>query len=248
MKKYEAIFFDLFDTLILFDYSKLPTVNVNGKLFHSTASDVYDTFKSFEKDITFEDFHKPFVYSYQQFQELKKKELREYHNKHRFKIFLENIKSEKNTRNNKLLDELVKSHMDSLTKAMYFPTEHKVVLEYLKIKNYKMFIISNFDHSPTAISALEKFKIKDYFVDIFISDEIGWRKPHRKIFEFALNKTELDPFNVILIGDNYEADIIGSANKGIDSIWINTKNQIIEDKTIKPKYEISELVQLTEIL
>ncbi|NIP30268.1 MAG: HAD hydrolase-like protein, partial [Candidatus Dadabacteria bacterium] len=61
-------------------------------------------------------------------------------------------------------------------------------------------------------------------------------------------KTELDPFNVILIGDNYEADIIGSANKGIDSIWINTKNQIIEDKTIKPKYEISELVQLTEIL
>ena len=43
----EAVLFDLFDTLVLFDRSRLPEVRANGKTMRSTAGHLHQAFRPF---------------------------------------------------------------------------------------------------------------------------------------------------------------------------------------------------------
>ena len=90
-----------------------------------------------------------------------------------------------------------------------------------------------------------KFGIADFFEHIVISEEVGWRKPHRKIFEFALARLGEDPSDAIFIGDNPEADIMGPSDCGIDSVWVKRKEQFIQ---AEPKFIIEDLEDLKKII
>lgn len=111
-------------------------------------------------------------------------------------------------------------------------------------KKYKIRIITNgiarVQNSRISISPIDK-----YIDKIIISDEVGFEKPNRKIFEIAINgfKTE----EVLMVGDSLLADIKGANDIGIDSCWANFRNE--ENKTnIIPKYVINNINDLTKIL
>ena len=242
MKKYSAVFFDLFDTLVMFEPSLLPEVTVNGEPRHSTALHVFTQMRGSLGGMEFADFYTPFVESRGEVLELRKKDLKEYPSRKRFEIFLEKAGLEKNEN---LLERLVSSHMESLCGAIVYPEHHTEVLSYLKEKGYRLSVVSNFDHAPTARSLLEKFGIADFFEHTVISEEVGWRKPHRKIFEFALARLGENPQDAIFIGDNPEDDIAGSSGCGIDSVWIKRKEQLT---SAEPEFIIKNLRDLKEII
>ena len=52
---------------------------------------------------------------------------------------------------------------------------------------------------------------------------------------------------IIMIGDSLEADIKGGQNAGIDTCWVNLRNNV-NDTGIVPKYEVNKLEKLFEIL
>ncbi|MFC0561542.1 HAD family hydrolase [Halalkalibacter alkalisediminis] len=56
---------------------------------------------------------------------------------------------------------------------------------------------------------------------IFISDDIGYSKPHSKAFLTALDYFKIKPVNTVYIGDSWDNDILGSKDVGINPIWIN---------------------------
>ena len=242
MKKYSAVLFDLFDTLVMFEPSLLPKVTLNGKTWNSTAQHVFTRMRSSLGEMEFTDFYEPFVESHRELLELRKKDLREYPNRKRFEIFMEKIDLEGD---DGLLEKFVFSHMEGLCGAMVYPGHHTKVLLYLKEKGYRLSVVSNFDHAPTARELLRKFGIADFFEHIVISEEVGWRKPHRKIFEFALASLGESPSDVIFIGDDPEADIMGSSDCGIDSVWVKRREQPIQ---AKPKFIIKDLEDLKEII
>lgn len=242
MEKYSAVFFDLFDTLVMFEPSLLPEVTINGEIRNSTAKHVFTQMQSSLGGIEFSDFYTSFVESYTELLDLRKKDLKEYPNRKRFEIFLEKtgIKGDED-----LPDRFVRSHMQSLCKAVVYPEHHTEVLSYLKEKGYRLSLVSNFDHAPTVRELLGKFGIANFFEDIVISEEVGWRKPHRKIFESALAGLAESPQNAIFIGDNPEADITGSSEFGIDSVWVNRKEQ---PGGTEAKFTIKNLRELRDIL
>ena len=242
MKKYSALLFDLFDTLVMFKPSLLPKVTLNGEIWNSTAEHVFTEMRSSLGEMEFTDFYEPFVESHRELMELRKKDLREYPNRKRFEIFMEKMGLR---RDDGLLDRFVLSHMKSLSGAMVYPEHHTEVLLYLKEKGYRLSVVSNFDHAPTARELLRKFGIADFFEHTVISEEVGWRKPHRKIFEFALASLGENPSEVIFIGDNPEADIMGSSDCGIDSVWVKRREQFTQ---VKPKFTIKNLEDLKEII
>jgi len=242
MKEYSAVLFDLFDTLVMFEPSLLPKVTLNGKTWNSTAQHVFTRMRSSLGEMEFTDFYEPFVESHRELLELRKKDLREYPNRKRFEIFMERIGLKED---DSLLEKFVSSHMESLCGAMVYPEHHTEVLLYLKEKGYRLSVVSNFDHAPTALELLKKFGIADFFEHIVISEEVGWRKPHRKIFEFALASLGESPSDVIFIGDNPEADIMGSSGCGIDSVWVKRTEQFTQ---AKPKFIIKNLRDLKEII
>lgn len=242
MKKYSAVFFDLFDTLVMFEPSLLPKVTFNGETWNSTAQHVFTQMRKSLGGMEFADFYGPFVESHRELLELKQKDLREYPNRKRFEIFMEKtgLKGDDG-----LLEKFVRSHMESLSGAMVYSEHHTEILLYLKEKGYRLSVVSNFDHAPTARELLGKFGIADFFEHIVVSDEVGWRKPHRKIFEFALAELGESPSDVIFIGDNPEADIMGPSDCGIDSVWVKRREQ---PTFAEPKFIIKDLEDLKEII
>jgi len=247
MKKYKAVIFDLFDTLIDFDPSRLPEITIDGQRIRSTFLPVYEVFKDHYKHFAISKFHDSFVDSFNEFQQLKQRDNKEYHNRERFNLLLNKLNIQIDSDRAKLADAMVLAHMNSLGSTMEFPEENRRILNMIKKKHYKMAIISNFDHSPTAHQLLSKFRIKHFFSEIVISVEVGWRKPDSKIFNQALNRIDTTPAEAIYIGDNFFADVIGSKSIGMDVIWINRHEETVQFDNYIPDYEVSKLGDVFEL-
>tara|TARA_B000000532_G_C18876401_1_gene410841 strand:+ start:2059 stop:2748 length:690 start_codon:yes stop_codon:yes gene_type:complete len=116
------------------------------------------------------------------------------------------------------------------------------VLNYLRSK-YNLHIITNGFHKTQHIK-LEFSNLTPYFDQIITSEQAGVKKPHKKIFEFALSKANANSEESVYIGDDLEVDILGCQNCGIDGVYFNPKK--IEHQE-NPKYEISCLSELKKL-
>ncbi|CAN5172292.1 YjjG family noncanonical pyrimidine nucleotidase [soil metagenome] len=98
--------------------------------------------------------------------------------------------------------------------------EHtREILEYLYPK-YSLHIITNgFEEVQT--SKLNNSNIASFFKTVTTSEEAGVKKPHEDIFKMALQKSKADKSNSIMIGDSFEADIIGATNFGLPAIFFD---------------------------
>ena len=92
------------------------------------------------------------------------------------------------------------------------------LLEYLKQKRYYLSIITN-GFSEVQVQKLETSGISAFFSSIFISENVKAPKPGKEIFEAAVKSTNAKKQKSIMIGDDWEVDILGAYNYGIDSIY-----------------------------
>lgn len=67
--------------------------------------------------------------------------------------------------------------------------------------------------------------IADLFDAVLISEEIGITKPDRAIFNAALCRLDCAQGDAVMVGDNWEADVMGATAAGIAAIWFNRFNQ-----------------------
>lgn len=95
------------------------------------------------------------------------------------------------------------------------------VLDYLHGR-YDVAIITN-GFKEVQYDKIRKSELSKYFRKIFISEEIGAQKPGRQIFEYAIKSMNAPKKSALMIGDSWEADIIGAMNFGIDQIYYNPK-------------------------
>lgn len=123
-----------------------------------------------------------------------------------------------------MTDEVFVEHfMNTYFKLV--PTKSKLMpgaieaLEYL-YKKYPLYIVSN-GFTEMQYQKMESGGITHYFKQVFLSDEIGVNKPDKRIFQFVLNAIQLNPSEVVMIGDNYDTDIVGAKNSGIDQIHLD---------------------------
>lgn len=114
----------------------------------------------------------------------------------------------------------------------------KEILEYLKPK-YKMHIITN-GFKEVQQGKLNQSDINHYFETVTNSEMVGVKKPNPRIFQHALDKARVKAENSIMIGDNYEADILGALDAGIDAICFNYHNENLHE-------DIKEINSLNEI-
>lgn len=86
-------------------------------------------------------------------------------------------------------------------------------------------------------------ELNHYFETIIISEEAGFSKPDKRIFELALKKLNVEPEDALFVGDDLEKDIGGCQNTGIKGIWFNPQRNN-NDTEIKPYAEIKSLAEL----
>ena len=143
--------------------------------------------------------------------------------------------------------------MHLITQAHWIPEADALcTLENLREKGYRLALISNASDDPNTQVLVDKLGARVCFEVIISSAALGIRKPNPKIFEDALKRMNLPPESVAMVGDTLGADILGANNAGIFSIWITrragTSGNRAYAKIIFPDAYIENLSDLPKLL
>lgn len=118
------------------------------------------------------------------------------------------------------------------------------LLDHLKPR-YRMHILSN-GFREVQYKKIENSGLRTYFDKIILSEDARANKPHPDIFTFALKNTNARRDQTIMIGDSWEADILGAFQSRIAQIWFNSRQD--EAEGFQPTYTVRRLVEIKQIL
>lgn len=118
--------------------------------------------------------------------------------------------------------------------------------------NMRLGIISNAGDEANVQRLIDKTGLRPFVDPILISAAEGIRKPHRALFEKVLGSWQLEPQQVVMVGDNLEADIYGAEQVGMDSIWLTAEIadpwRQQRESAIVPRRQAVSLQQVGEML
>ncbi|MDA9312501.1 YjjG family noncanonical pyrimidine nucleotidase [Vicingaceae bacterium] len=118
----------------------------------------------------------------------------------------------------------------------------KEVLDYLK-PNYEMHVITNGFVEAQQVK-INNSGLDKYFTEVVVSDGLGYRKPDKRIFDYAFEKSGATAENSIMIGDDYGPDVLGAKEVGMDQVYFTKELQKDEAAT----FVIHSLLELKNIL
>jgi putative hydrolase of the HAD superfamily len=137
------------------------------------------------------------------------------------------------------------AHMTHLAAQTELPPAHLELLNDLAGR-YRLGLVSNFDHAPTAHAILSQHGVRGCFAATVISDEFGRRKPHPAIFHAALNQLDISADEALFVGDTPADDVCGAQAVGLDVAWLNRQGADVPDPA--PTYTLRELTELRGVL
>jgi len=123
-------------------------------------------------------------------------------------------------------------------------------LKELKSRGYKMAIVSNTTWgSPANLwrEHIENLGLSRYIDETVFCRDVGWRKPAKQIFEFALEKLQVLPQNCVFVGDDPRWDLVGPCNVGITPMIIDRKGiaqQVEQARLISNLHELIDKLKL----
>ena len=97
-------------------------------------------------------------------------------------------------------------------------------LKYLKNKGYTLGIISNTHKNPEQfIEALSRSGLMQFFKGTIAlsSDPNLCPKACKKIFNYCLSHDNVSPENAVMVGDNYQADVLGALRVRMNAVHVN---------------------------
>ncbi len=207
MKRYKYLFFDLDRTL--WDFEKNS---------HEELTLIYHRCQLHQKGISLKD---EFIRIYKQINE-QCWEL--YRNN---EITKEKLRSERfnktllyfGIKDDELSEQIGDQYIKNSPKRTILIDGAKDLLDYLQGK-YQMHIITN-GFEEVQFDKLKNSGLLTFFDKVITSEAAGFKKPNTVIFEYALNKTNANLAESVMIGDDLNTDILGGINFGIDCIYYN---------------------------
>ena len=108
----------------------------------------------------------------------------------------------------------------------------------LRTAGWSHAILSN--HVPELASLTEALGLRQHFDAVFSSAAIGYEKPHETAFRRTLDELGNPPI-VWMIGDSYNADIVGARRVGLPAILVRSKHDDVQ-------YQSASLLQIPDVL
>ena len=113
----------------------------------------------------------------------------------------------------------------------------------IAVADVNIFGIAKVQHSRIDSAGIEK-----YFDGMFISEEIGGRKPEPEYFQRCFERIpDFCKTHTAILGDSLSADMQGGKNAGITTIWFN-RDDMPDEEGVRPDYEIRSLSELPALL
>lgn len=207
----ETIFFDNWNTLV--EAPRLMKKDADIEIFYNKLSE--DGI-----DISLQEFRKAYKpIARRQIEKANSDNYREPDYEERLnKVLLKlGIDEEKSRELSKITWSTYLSEWPKQTK--FFP-ETMETISSLK-ERYKLGLITNYMDGPTCRKVFDKLGYDEIFDSLIVSAEIGYRKPSQIIFDAALEDIDSRPETALMVGDSFEADILGAINMGMKNILID---------------------------
>ena len=111
----------------------------------------------------------------------------------------------------------------------------------------RLFIVTN-GLGISQRNRLAASSVASRFSGIFVSHDLGVRKPERAFFQRVFERTgNPDLSRTVIVGDNLLSDIQGGINAGIDSIWFNPEGAE-PSLPISPTYQVRSLGEVEDLI
>ena len=144
------------------------------------------------------------------------------------------------------IDPSMKNELLNLYKILSPYKEVPETLKTLKEKKFKLAILSN--GTPSLLDELVKSNhLDNLFDDIFSIEQVGVYKPSSRVYDLPIKKYNINKSEVAFLSAN-TWDVSGGGNYGYQSIWVNRNNNIFDNLDFKPKYQITDLNKLTQLV
>lgn len=243
----EAVLFDLFDTLVRFDRTRLPEVVIGGRAVRTTAGRLHAILREWAPGVTLEAVYGALLESWREAERRRAVDHREVAAAERFGHLFRCLALDPAAGPAGLMDALIETHRRGIAAAAEFPPHHAALLADLS-RRYRLGVVSNFDYSPTARAILEGAGVAGLLTAVVVSDEVGWRKPAPVIFRTALARLGVGAGEALFVGDRADIDVVGAQGVGMRTAWLNPAGEPLPAGVARPDFEIRDLGELRAIL
>jgi putative hydrolase of the HAD superfamily len=130
-------------------------------------------------------------------------------------------------------------------------------LRWLKERGFKLGAVTDRAFGgPRFMAELSEYGLDELFGVVTISSDVGYLKPHPKIFQHALEALRVGVEETMMVGDSLRSDVAGAKNMGMVAVWKRPPlDEPTEAGSDKPDvvsesaadYAIDNLWELTEL-
>lgn len=139
-------------------------------------------------------------------------------------------------------DEITRLYVESYPCVSAAVPGAKQVVEKLN-KRFPLGVISN-GFPDIQYNKLKSLHIEKLFKVILLSEELGMRKPDKRIFKLAAERLRIKVECCLFVGDSLDTDILGAKSSGMKACWFNRNGTQNNNTEIKPDFEIHSLLEL----
>jgi HAD superfamily hydrolase (TIGR01662 family) len=130
-------------------------------------------------------------------------------------------------------------------------------LEELRRRGYRIACVTNRGYGgPKFTDEVRELGLDEFFEAMVVSCDVGYLKPHPRIYQAALEQLNIEGEEAAMVGDNLRADVEGAKTLGLAAIWRRPiRGEPQEAATdereltgpIAPDYAIKEIGELLDL-
>jgi FMN phosphatase YigB (HAD superfamily) len=246
---FNAVVFDLFDTIVKWEPERLPLMEVDGRKIHTTIPWVFPRLEqrlgaTFDRDRFIQVYH-GVVDEIMAERELYGIEIT---CAERFVRTLSRLAPALGDQARATFsEELTRIHMNGVRRVTWAPAARVAAVARVAA-NYRIGLLSNFDDAQCGREVLDDTGVAHLFEAVIISAEVGLRKPNPQIYRRMLEMLRLDASEVLFVGDTPREDVEGPQRAGMRTAWISKGAAAVPDGVPQPDFIIADLANLPPTL
>jgi HAD superfamily hydrolase (TIGR01549 family) len=121
-------------------------------------------------------------------------------------------------------------------------------LDALRHQGYRLGCVTNRSFGGSAfVEEVEGHGLADIFDVLAVSCDLGYMKPHPRIFQHALDTLGVEPRETVMVGDSLRADVAGAQALGMTAVWRRHPAIVEQADGVQPDFVVDELRELLQL-
>jgi HAD superfamily hydrolase (TIGR01662 family) len=130
-------------------------------------------------------------------------------------------------------------------------------LRELRERGFRLASVTNRGYSgPDFWAEVRELGLEALLETVVVSCDVGYLKPHPRIYNAALERLDVEAESCLMVGDNLRADVEGPKTLGMAAVWRRPPTgELVEETTdepevvgpVQPDYTVEQIGELLDL-